>query len=155
MYYIRCIKIHTQNGVTSTLSLCDGMNVIYGPSNTGKSLVLDCIDFIMGSKGKNENKKNEESISYKRLSKPELKIEKIALCLDVDGKEILISRCIDSNDINVSSNVSYIESGTYAIGKGSKKKPPINHVWLRIISILDDDIKIAQKADGSPQGLTW
>ncbi|WP_294386795.1 hypothetical protein [uncultured Ruminococcus sp.] len=155
MYYIKCIKIHTQNGVTSTLPLCDGMNVIYGPSNTGKSLVLDCIDFIMGSKGKNENKKNEESISYKRLSKPELKIEKIALCLDVDGKEILISRCIDSNDINVSSNVSYIESGTYAIGKGSKKKPPINHVWLRIIGILDDDIKIAQKADGSPQGLTW
>lgn len=96
MYYIKCIKIHTQNGVTSTLSLSDGMNVIYGPSNTGKSLVLDCIDFIMGSKGKNENKRNEESISYKRLSKPELKIETIALCLDVDGNEILISRCIDS-----------------------------------------------------------
>lgn len=154
MYYIKCIKIHTSNGVTSELPLIRGLNIIYGPSNTGKSLVLDCIDFLMGSKGKHE-KKNEESISYKRLSKAELKITVISLYIDVDGDELILSRGIDSNEINVSSNISYIKSGKYtANGKGSKKAPAINRVWLKILGIQEDEIKIAMKADGSPQGLT-
>lgn len=155
MYYIKSVKIHTENGVTSNLPLSKGLNIIYGPSNTGKSLILDCIDFVMGSKGKNENNKSDESISYKRLSKTELKIKTISLCVEADGGEILISRNIDLNDINVSSGVSYIKSGTYSIGKGSQKKPPINKVWLRLIGIQNDDIKIAQKSNGSPQGLTF
>ena len=154
MYYIKCIKIHTENGVTSELPLTQGLNIVYGPSNTGKSLIIDCIDFIMGSKGKNEKNRNEESVSYKRLSKPELKIKTIALIVETDAGEVLLSRNIDSKDISVSSKVSYIESGTYTIGKGSKKTPAINRVWLSLLGINDDDIKIAQKADGSPQGLT-
>lgn len=154
MYYIKCIKIHTENGVTSELPLTSGLNIIHGPSNTGKSLIIDCIDFVMGSKGKNEKNRNEESVSYKRLSKPELKIKTITLILKTDAGEVLISRDIDSKDINVSSKVSNIESGKYTIGKGSKKTPAINRVWLRLLGINDDDIKIAQKVDGSPQTLT-
>lgn len=154
MYYIKKIKIHTDNGITSELPLTRGLNIIYGRSNTGKSLILDCIDFLMGSKGRNENNRSDESVSYKKLSKPELKIRKISLCIDVDGNEIFLSRNIDLNEINVSSSVPYIEPGTYSIGKGTKKKPPINQVWLRLLGIQNDEIKIAQKADGSPQGLT-
>lgn len=155
MFYIKKIKIHTYNDVTSEISLIQGLNIIYGKSNTGKSLILECIDFLMGSKGKNENNRNEESISYKKLSKPELKICKISLQIDADGNSIFLSRDIESNDINVSSNAPYIESGIYTIGsKGTKKKPSINQVWLRLLGIKDDKIKIAQKADGSPQGLT-
>lgn len=154
MFYIKKIKIYTDNGVTSEISLTRGLNIIYGESNTGKSLILECIDFLMGSKGKNEKNRSDESVSYKKLSKPELKIRKISLCIDVNGNDILLSRDIDMNEIDVLSSVSYIESGVYSIGKGTKKKPPINQVWLRLLGIQDDEIKIAQKADGSPQGLT-
>lgn len=153
MYNIKYIEIYTENGVTSRLTLSKGLNVIYGPSNTGKSLILDCIDFLMGSKGKSKNA-NEESVSYKRLSKPELKIVTISLCLDVNGSEVLLSRRIDANEISVVSEYRQIESRIYSIGKGSQKKPPINRVWLRILGILNDDVKIAMKADGHPQGLT-
>lgn len=154
MFYIKNIKINTANDVTSTLSLTSGLNIVYGPSNTGKSLILDCIDFLMGSKGKNDERKNEESVSYKRLSKPGLKIKSISLCLHTDDGEITLSRDIDKDEINVASNVYYVESGTYTIGGGSKKTPPINKLWLRLLGITADDIKVARKTDGSPQGLT-
>lgn len=152
MYYIKNIKITTANGVTSVLSLKNGLNIIYGPSNTGKSLVFDCIDFLMGSKGRNEKNRNEESISYKRLSKSELKISSIALNIDVNGKEVQLTRNIDSADISVISYVDTISSGTYSL-KGSKKKPAIYKVWLALLGI-EDDVKIVMKADGTPQGLT-
>lgn len=152
MYYIKNIKITTFNGVTSVLPLKNGLNIIYGPSNTGKSLVLDCIDFLMGSKGRNENNRSEESISYKRLSKSELKIASIALSIDVNGKEVQLTRNIDSADISVVSDVDTISSGTYSL-KGSKKKPAIYKVWLALLGI-EDDVQIVMKADGSPQGLT-
>lgn len=152
MYYIKNIMITTTNGIASVLPLENGLNIIYGPSNTGKSLVLDCIDFLMGSKGRNEKNRNEESISYKRLSKPELKISSISLCIDSNGKELQLTRNIDSAEINVVSDVTAISSGTYSL-KGSKKKPAIYKVWLALMGI-DDDVQIVMKADGSPQSLT-
>ena len=45
MYYIKKILISGQNEdgekVISTLDLAPGLNIIYGPSNTGKTLVSD------------------------------------------------------------------------------------------------------------------
>ena len=32
----------------SRLAFTDGVNIIHGPSNTGKSYVIGCIDFILG-----------------------------------------------------------------------------------------------------------
>lgn len=34
---------------TAEISFCTGLNVITGPSNTGKSYILQCIDFMFGS----------------------------------------------------------------------------------------------------------
>lgn len=39
MYHIKNIKITTKNNIVSELPLEKGLNVIYGPSNTGKTLV--------------------------------------------------------------------------------------------------------------------
>ena len=52
MYYIKKFIISSKGDdgqkVMSELQLKPGLNVIYGPSNTGKSLILDCIDFMLG-----------------------------------------------------------------------------------------------------------
>lgn len=75
MYHIKNIKIKTKNNVISELPLEKGLNIIYGPSNTGKTLVYDCINFLMGCKGFNKSgNKNLESESYHRLADPKLKI---------------------------------------------------------------------------------
>ena len=44
MFYIKWIKI-TANQKESRIDFAPGLNIIYGPSNTGKSMVLDCIDY--------------------------------------------------------------------------------------------------------------
>lgn len=106
----------------------------------------------MGSKGQNRKNRSEESISYKRLSKPELKISSITLSIDVNGKAVKLTRNIDSADIIIVSDVDTISSGTYSL-KGSKRKPAIYKVWLALLGI-QDDVQIVMKADGSLQGLT-
>ena len=35
----------------ATIPFCEGLNVIYGPSDTGKTFIVQCIDFILGKKG--------------------------------------------------------------------------------------------------------
>lgn len=32
----------------SILNFSNGLNLIIGPSNTGKSLIMDCIDYVFG-----------------------------------------------------------------------------------------------------------
>ena len=52
MYYIKKFVISSKNEdgekVVSAVDLAPGLNIIYGPSNTGKTLILDCVDFMLG-----------------------------------------------------------------------------------------------------------
>lgn len=47
MYYISKILLKTKKSVSS-IELTSGLNIIYGISNTGKSLILECIDYLCG-----------------------------------------------------------------------------------------------------------
>ena len=50
MFYIKRIILHTgENDAISTVELGPGLNIIYGESNTGKSLIRDCIDYLTGA----------------------------------------------------------------------------------------------------------
>jgi hypothetical protein len=137
MYYIKKIVLTSKNGVISDVDLKKGLNIIYGESNTGKSLIVDCLDYLYGAK--------EHRFDNK------LNLKKIGLIIDVDGKEISLTREIDSNFIEVSSSVSYIESDTYNANHGKK---PIYIVWLRLMGI-EEEVRIARTLVGKPQKLTF
>ena len=47
-YYIGRVSASGKNRASSSIDLQPGMNVIYGPSNTGKSYVLSCIRYALG-----------------------------------------------------------------------------------------------------------
>ncbi|MDO5560595.1 MAG: AAA family ATPase [Oscillospiraceae bacterium] len=136
MFYIKRISLLTGGNVTSTLDLESGLNIIYGESNTGKSLIVDCIDYMFGA--------TEHRFDAK------LQIKQITMVLDVDGKNLTMRREIDSNDFEVSSSVDYIDSDTYKTGNAKKC---INAVWLRLMGI-EDEVKIIQTLTGKPQRLT-
>lgn len=135
MFFIKKITLHTENNSTYTLDFKQGLNIIYGKSNTGKSLVVDCIDFMFGGSG--------ERFDIK------LQIKKIAMYLDVDGKYLSILREIDSNEVEVTSSVDYIASDKYML-KGKKE---LNSVWLKLFGI-NDDVKIVSTLAGKTQRLT-
>lgn len=137
MYYINKLTLTSKDGSVSTVDLKAGLNIIYGESNTGKSLIVDCLDYLYGAK--------EHRFDQK------LNLKRIGLTLDVDDKLVSLSREIDNNFIEVSSNNPYIESGRYNANKGKK---PIYILWLHLMDV-DDDVHIIQTLAGKIQKLTF
>lgn len=149
MFYIKRINISSRDKagdkVVSSLDLKPGLNIVYGPSNTGKTLVLDCIDFMLGGEAR-------------RLYKKELDITAVSLLIESDGCELVLYRELDektNSDIIVSGNISEIDSGTYTVGTTrTKEKETISTLWLRLMGI-DQDVKIIKTIeDSQPQALT-
>lgn len=136
MFYIKRISIKSGKGTVSSVELKPGLNIVHGKSNTGKSLVLNCIDYMFGAE--------------KHRFDAALKVKEISMVLDVDGKIITMRREIDSKEIEVSSGVDYIDSGTYKVGRAKKW---INNVWLRLLGI-EKPTKIFMTGTGRKQGLT-
>lgn len=136
MFYIKRITLVTDNGVQSSVEFDVGLNIVYGESNTGKSLIVDCIDYMYGA-------------SEHRFD-PKLALKEIRMLVDVDGHSLTMVRKIDSNDFEVSSLVSGIDSGTYKTGNAKKS---ISNVWLQLMGI-DDEVKIIQTLTGKTQRLT-
>lgn len=148
MYYIKKIIISSQNDtvgkVNSTLDLAPGLNIVYGPSNTGKTLILDCIDFMLGG-------------DARRLYKPALRITAVKMYLDVDSSEVTMYRelnDINRNDIIVVSKDPAIDTGTYTVGKRTKDKDTISSLWLKLMGINQEVKIIRQIEDSLEQTLT-
>lgn len=136
MFYIKRITLVTGNGLQSYVEFDAGLNIIYGESNTGKSLIVDCIDYMFGA-------------SEHRFE-PKLDLKEIRMLLDVDGYSLTMSRKIDSTDFEVSSLVPGIDSDTYKTGKSKKS---ISNVWLHLMGI-ENEVQIIQTLTGKSQRLT-
>nr|WP_319514383.1 AAA family ATPase [uncultured Cohaesibacter sp.] len=50
-FQIRAISFHGQNKEPAIVTFGPGLNVIHGASNTGKSFIVEAIDFMLGGKG--------------------------------------------------------------------------------------------------------
>src|SRR5947207_2668186 len=48
---IRSLSFHGPNRTAVGVQFGAGLNVIYGASNTGKSFIVDTIDFMLGGRG--------------------------------------------------------------------------------------------------------
>lgn len=136
MFYIKRITLVTGNGLQSYVEFNAGLNIIYGESNTGKSLIVDCIDYMFGA-------------SEHRFD-PKLDLKEIRILLDVEGYSLTMTRKIDSTDFEVSSSVPGIDSDTYKTGKSKKS---ISNVWLHLMGI-ENEVQIIQTLAGKSQRLT-
>lgn len=136
MFYIKRITLVTGNGLQSYVEFDAGLNIVYGESNTGKSLIVDCIDYMFGA-------------SEHRFE-PKLDLKEIRMLLDVDGHSLAMARKIDSTDFEVSSLVPGIDSDTYKTGKSKKS---ISNVWLHLMGI-ENEVQIIQTLTGKSQRLT-
>lgn len=114
------------------IDFASGLTVISGPSNSGKSCILNCIDYCFGG----GNRPLDESFGY----------ERVRLELSSQEEKVSISRCFGSNQADVMSTVSYVESGTYFAGKGkSKRLQSLSSVWLSLIGIEEEPAVIKNK----------
>ncbi len=138
MYYIDKITIVSNNGNLSSINLENGLNIICGESNTGKSLIVDCINYMYGAK--------------KHRFDDKLNIREIIMSIYVDGQHLGLSRELDSSSVFVESDVENIKSGIYTTGSSGSNL--LNDVWMKLLGI-NKSVKIASTLEGKAQRLTY
>lgn len=136
-FYIYKITASGPNKKESTVEFTPGLTVISGPSNTGKTCIIKCINYVFGD--------NKEPFSNAT------EYNSVIVQVKTGKGSVSFQRFLGENKVNVSSFDERIESGEYN-SKGGKKS--ISNIWLKIIGI-EDDIKIISNADYKRRRLTW
>ena len=140
-FYIERIIVTGSGKTDSIIELSNGVNIIYGPSNTGKTYIVKCIDYMFGS----ERKPIDISTGY----------QYIKIIVRTQCGTITMSRKIGENKIEVSSKDNNVLSGKYAT-KASRTNydKTINSVWLSLIGINDLHLVISNE-NYKKQILSW
>ncbi|MDO5018753.1 MAG: AAA family ATPase [Lagierella massiliensis] len=137
-FYIKYIKSVNKKNEESRIDFIDGFNLIHGPSNTGKTLIIKCIDYLLGSR-KIDGLDSQDYVEMAIDCKPGL---------------ITLKRKIEDNNpkLSVSSTVPNIDSGEYSISTSSKNK--LSEVFLKILGIDELPIKIIKNEKFQTQQLS-
>ncbi|MBP5441396.1 MAG: AAA family ATPase [Fibrobacter sp.] len=120
-FYIKEISVDYATS-KDVISFKEGLNIISGPSNTGKSMILNCIDFMFGAQ-RNPFDKAIGCIS-------------VSMKLVFDSKEMDLTRKLDEDSVSVSSQNDNVESKIYYCGK-STKKPQVSEIFLKLIGLSE------------------
>lgn len=138
-FYIKSIKAVSKDNTVSTINFINGFNLVHGPSNTGKTLVLNTINYLFGSE-KLEGLLNQEYV---------------AMEIECGKDSISLKRYIhkDKSKVYVSSSALEIESGVYSTN--SKAKNKLSDIFLKLIGMDTFPIKIIKNENFMTQQLTW
>lgn len=144
-FYIEKLVVSGGGHKATILDFKPGLNFILGPSNTGKSLVMDCIDYVFGF----TPKKNRPS----KIVDNNYGYERIALHLATDKGTVILERKIGDSKITVSGTDPTVDHGTYSVGHTAKKN--INAVYLHLLGIDEPHSVRSAETGEKTQELTW
>lgn len=140
-FYIEKIIVTGSGKKDSIIGLSNGLNIIYGPSNTGKTYIVKCIDYMFGS----DKEPIDISTGYQYVK---------IIVKTVRGK-LTMSRKIGGNKIQIDSTDSKISSGQYNSRASSiNYEKTINSVWLSLIGI-DEMHQIISNENFKKKILSW
>ena len=135
-FYIEELVAAGKGHGDSIITFKPGLNIICGPSNTGKSYIVDCIDFMFGGKAP-----FDEATGYDTIR---------MTVKTVDDEIVQLERSIGSNIVKVYSTVGDVKSGDY----GRKNGPTLSALWLSLIGIKEGH-QILVNENFEPKALTW
>ena len=146
--FIKSITAKGPGVKDSTVIFKRGVNIIHGASNTGKSMIHACIDYILGS--------SEAPFQISETGYDEV----VGKICDSNGGELIVARTILDNDegskpcskINITSSIDEIESGCYSSNHNAKK--PYNRILLKLLDI-NQDVKIVATEEWKLNQLTF
>ena len=144
-FYIDKLIVSGGGHTTTVIDFKPGLNFILGPSNTGKSLMMDCLDYAFGF----TPKKNRPS----KIVDNNYGYERVALHLITGNGTVILERKIGNTKIAVSGTDPTVDHGTYSVGHKAKKN--INAVYLHLLGI--DEVHSVRSAEkgSKTQDLTW
>jgi hypothetical protein len=136
--YIKKLTVSGDGKSDSVVEFSKGLNIVCGASDTGKSYIVECFDFLFGS----SETRFDANTGYTRI--------KITVAAH-DG-DIHLLRELGSKYISVISESSLVQSDEYSISPKSKKF--LNSVWLALFGINEKHFVI-KNADYERAQLTW
>lgn len=141
MFYIKKVGLLGEKG-DSSLDLKQGLNIVGGSSNTGKSIIVECIDYALGDK-----EYNIELDGY----------DSVYLVLAHEKGDVKITRKLADNRVTIESQNSLVEDGEYPIKKkgGKKKGDRFLDDILLILNDIEPRLDIVVTQDWKKQNFTF
>ncbi len=128
----------------SSIVFGNKLTIIAGPSDTGKTCIFKCIDYIFGGNNDANNLPFDELDKYNEIS----------LLMETHKGSITLSRIQKENITNVISNIDGIESGEYVLKENKSNQKTINKLFLQLID-APTDLKLPKNDKGSVGSFTW
>lgn len=144
-FYIEKLIVSGRWHKDTVIDFKPGLNFILGPSNTGKSLIMDCLDYVFGF----SPKKNRPS----KIVDNQYGYEYVTLHLATGTGSVILKRKIGDSKILVSGTDPTVEHGTYSVSHNAKKN--INAVYLHLLGIDEPHVIRSAETGTKTQDLTW
>lgn len=133
-FFVKKITISGKGKKPSSIELKQGLNIICGPSDTGKSYVIEILDYLFGS--------DHIPIDVKHG------YDTFEMYVHTSRGKVIVRRRVEDGDKTTTAEVissdNRVDSGNYKIKKGT---PNLNEdVWLKIMGVTEHhDIISTQK----------
>ena len=146
MAYLRLIKLTAigPNDKISTIDFGKKVTIIAGPSDSGKSTIFKCIDYVLGAKNDDDHAPFDEEDGYTTIN----------LIIGTPYGQISLTREQGSNKTTVLSDDQSVESGEYLLKPNKNNPKTINSLMLKILG-LREDLNIPKNEEGETEAFTW
>lgn len=146
IFRIESLRIKGPDKEPAVVNFKPGVNFIIGPSNTGKSLIIDAIDYAFGYQPKGRNN------HYRLGIATDNGYEELTLSLVTEKGIVNLTRKFEDTKIRVDATDPDFDSGTYSISANAKKS--INGILLQLLGVKEEHTVLSsQKGDASR--ITW
>jgi len=146
MAYLRLIKL-TATGPDEKISIIEfgkKTTIIAGPSDSGKTSIFKCIDYVLGARNDDDHAPFDEEDGYTTIN----------LIIETPYGQISLTREQGSNITIVSCEDPFIERGEYLLKPNKNNPKTINSLMLKILG-LREDLSIPKNEEGETEAFTW
>ena len=139
---IEKLRVSGAGKIDGVINFTDGLNIIQGRSNTGKTWILKCIYYLFSS----DTRPYSPLTGYTDIE---------GVFLTKRYGRITISRKLDEEKATVVAESEEVENGEYDTNYKKATSPRyLNDLWLRIIG-LDETIEVPKTARYARERMSW
>ena len=138
---IKKLRVFGTGKIDGVVEFTNGLNIIQGRSNTGKTWIVRCINYLFGS----DKKPYTAATGYTDIE---------GIFVTERYGEITMTRKLDDQIVTIVSDNEAVENGEYSTDYRKKNVRYLNDLWLRILG-LDETIEVPKNAYYSRERMSW
>lgn len=138
---IEKLRVSGVGKIDGVVEFTDGLNLIQGRSNTGKTWILRCINYLFG----NDKRPYTPATGYTEIEGV-FKTERY-------GK-ITFTRKLDSPFVHVTSDNDQVQNGDYATDYQTNSVLYLNDLWMNILG-LEKVVEVPKSARYARERMSW